>query len=358
MATSRWFSNAGHGALAVLGATAIALVASACDLPFGLGQPTTRALENGAADTLTAAKTLEITGAYTEVGDPSLPATPASGARAVVPPSTTSWKIDLQVVKPDKEHLVLSGGSADLEAVVIGAQGYFRGHQFLSEHMGSDALSQNLVKAAGNAWWKGSSGGLPRLPNFIDGATFRAAFLGPAATQRVDHVSVDGVDAVDLAGPRADVFIDANPPHHLIRLHLKSGVVIDGITDGDFRFSNFDKDFGIAAPNDVIDFSNLSTLPPVYTVVSVDTTGCGSPCAVSAVVKNLGGMSGAKAPSTVTFTMTDSASGRVQGSCQAQVKPDVGYNATTTAGCTITNLSGQPANAAIVTATADNPGHA
>jgi hypothetical protein len=93
-------------------------------------------------------------------------------------------------------------------------------------------------------------------------------------------------------------------------------------------------------------------------VVSVDTTGCGSPCAVSAVVKNLGGMSGAKAPSTVTFTMTDSASGRALGSCQAQIQPDVGYNATTSVGCTISNSSGQPANAAIVTATADNPGRA
>jgi hypothetical protein len=342
----------------MLAIAAAAVALAACDLPFGLGQPTTRSLETGAADSLTAAKSLEVTGSYSEPGDPSLPATPASGARAVVPPSTTAWKIDLQLAKPDTEHFVLSGGSADLEAIVVGGKAYFRGHQFLSQHMGTDPLSQNLVRAAGNAWWKGSAGGLPRLPNFIDGASFRATFLGPAATRRTDHVSVDGVDAVDLSGARADVFIAAAEPHRLLRVHLRAGVVIDGISDGDLRFGNYDKDFGIAAPADVIDFSNLSTLPPVYTVVSVDTTGCGSPCAVSAVVKNLGGMSGAKAPSTVTFTMTDSASGRALGSCQAQIQPDVGYNATTSVGCTISNSSGQPANAAIVTATADNPGRA
>jgi hypothetical protein len=104
------------------------------------------------------------------------------------------------------------------------------------------------------------------------------------------------------------------------------------------------------------DFSNLSTLPPVYTVVSVDTSGCTSPCAISALLKNLGGMSGARAPSVVTFTVTDPASGRVAGACKVQVAPDVGYNSTTTAGCTIADLNTQQLNAATVTAAVDNPG--
>jgi len=93
-------------------------------------------------------------------------------------------------------------------------------------------------------------------------------------------------------------------------------------------------------------------------VVSVDTSGCGSPCALSALLKNIGGMSGARAPSVVTFTVTDSASGRVAGSCKAQIAPDVGYNATTTAGCTIGDLNTLQLNAATVTATVDNPGRA
>src|SRR5207245_1077486 len=93
-------------------------------------------------------------------------------------------------------------------------------------------------------------------------------------------------------------------PNRLLVVQMKKGVVIDGISDGLFKYSNFGKDFGIAVPTDVIDFSNLSSLPPIYTVVSVDASRCASPCVVSAVLKNLGGLSGARAHSTVTFTMT------------------------------------------------------
>jgi hypothetical protein len=222
--------------------------------------------------------------------------------------------------------------------------------------MGSDPLSRNLVKAAGNAWWKGSAQQLPQLPDFTDGATFRTTFLGPVATQRTDHVSVDGTDAVKLSGPRAEVYIAAAPPYNLLRVRLNDTVVIDGVTNADLKYGNFDSDFQIVAPTDVIDFSNLSTLPPIYTVLSVDTSGCASPCSLSAVLKNLGGRSGAKAPTTVTFTVIDSASGQLVGSCKTQVVPDVGYNATTTVGCTVGSLNFQQLNAATVTATPDNPG--
>jgi hypothetical protein len=93
-------------------------------------------------------------------------------------------------------------------------------------------------------------------------------------------------------------------------------------------------------------------------VVSVDTSACASPCIVAALLKNLGGRAAAQAPSTITFTMTDPASKRVLGTCATQVSPDVGYNVTTIVSCTFANLDVQQANAATVTATADNPGHA
>ena len=105
-------------------------------------------------------------------------------------------------------------------------------------------------------------------------------------------------------------------------------------------------------------FSNLSTLPPIYTVLSVDASRCSTPCVVSATLKNLGGKVGARAPSTITFTMTDSASKKTIGSCQAEVQPDVGYNATTKVSCTISLGSAQQANAALITATPENPGRA
>jgi hypothetical protein len=343
-----------RGAVCVVAGTAILTALSACDTTIGLGPPSTRALEGGAADTLTTAKSFEITGSYISVED--IGVATGSGTRTNAPPPATHWSIDLQVVRPNTRHMVVTG-AVKVEAIIFADSAYYRGAAFLSQHMGSDPLSRNLVTAAGNAWWKGAIALAPRLPDLTDGATFRTTFLGPVVTQRTDHVSADGLDTVEMSSPRADVFIAAAPPYQLVRVQIKKGVLIDGIGEGDLHFSNFNHDFGIVAPTDVIDFSNLSTLPPIYTVVSVDTSGCGSPCVVSAVLKNLGGLSGGKAPSTVTFTLTGTASGKVLGTCQAEVVPDVGYNATTTVQCTIA-ITGQPENASIVTALADNPGHA
>lgn len=319
----------------LIGALAIATL-SACDLPFGLGLPTTRSLERGATATLTEATSLELTGTYSE--------------------GNKAWSIDLQLTRPDSEHVTVTGAGVKLEAIVLGKEAYFKGQDFLSAHMGSDVVSRSFVRSAGNGWWKGSAGHVPQLTEMTDGNSFSATFLGQAVTQRIDHMTVDGVDAVDLSGPRADVYISAQAPYQLLRLRLKHGVVVDGIHDADLRYLNYNNDFHIAAPADVIDFSNLSTLPPIYTVLSVDTSGCGSPCALSALLKNLGGMTGAQTPSTVTFTLTDTASRRTVGSCQAEVVPDVGYNATTTVTCTADAPPASTSNAITVKAIADNPG--
>jgi hypothetical protein len=309
---------------------------SGCNLPLGLDLATTRSLESGATGSLVAADSFEITGSYSD--------------------GSSQWSIDLQVSRPSSDYVVVTMPDLKLEAITLDNTTYFRGQQFLSARMGSDLVSRSFVKAAGNGWWKGSAGQVPHLTNLTDGNAFRSTFLGRAVTQRVDHVSVDGIDAVDLSGTRGEVFITAQAPFRVLRVRLKHGVVVDGIRDADLRFVNYNHDFQISAPTNVIDFSNLTTLPPIYTVVSVDTSGCGSPCVVSALLKNLGGLVGARAPSTITFAMTDTASRQVLGSCQARVVPDVAYNATTTVTCSIDNVTAQPSNAATVTATPDNPG--
>jgi len=315
------------------------VVVAACEPPFQLGQPTTRELETGAADLLATAASFTLSGTYTDV-------------------TATQWTISAIFVRPDREDVVVAGPGVKVEAILIGSQAYFQGQAFLARHMGSDALSQTLVKAAGNAWWKGSTELFPQMPDLTTGPAFRSSFLGSAVTQRTDHVSIDGIEAIELSGPRADVYIRAAAPHHLMRVRTKKSVVIDGLTQPDLDYGNFNRTSAeITAPADVIDFSNLTTLPPIYTVVSVDTSRCGSPCVVSAQLKNLGGLFGATAPSTVAFTMKASVSGTVMGGCEVHVTPDVGYNATTSVSCTIT-LSGQAENAAVVTATATNPGRA
>ena len=316
---------------------AVAVVAlTACDLPFGLGLPTTRSLQSSAADVLDTVDSFEITGLYTE--------------------GTNQWSIDLQVGRPKSQHVTVTTSTLKLEAIIIGNDAYYRGQEYLSAHMGSDVVSRSFVKAAGNGWWKSSAGHVPPLTDLTDGNAFRSTFLGQAATQRTDHVSVGGVDAIELSGPRADVFIGTEAPYRVLRVRLKHGAVIDGIRDADLRFSNYNRDFAISAPRNVIDFSNLTTLPPIYTVVSVDTSACASPCIVSALLKNLGGMTGARAPSVITFAMTDTASRQTVGSCQAPVMPDVAYNATTTVKCTIDTSAAPLSNAATVSAKADNPG--
>lgn len=318
-----------------LGAVVLAAALAACDPTFGIGLPSTRALERGVQDALSS-KNFEVGGTYRELGQ--------------------QYQVDVQFERPGREHLRVRGANLDVEAIVIDTAAYFRGQAFLAQHMGGDALSQNIVKAAGNAWWKGSAALVPALPELTQADAFRRTFLGPAVTSRNDHVSIDGVDAAELSGPRAEVFISLAAPYRLLHIRFPGRVAVDGLESVDLKYGGFGDTFGIAAPPDVIDFSNLSTLPPIYSVISVDTSKCTSPCIVSALLKNLGGTRGARGPSTITFTVTATATSAVLGTCRMQVVPDVGYNATTTVSCTIANLDTQSENAAVVTASADNPG--
>lgn len=315
-------------------ALAVLAMLAACDLPFGLGLPTIRALNSGAGDSLDAAKSLRITGSYTE--------------------SNNLWTIDLELVRPRTEHILLS--TPNLEAIITDHGSYFRGQQFLASHMSADPFSQSLVKAAGDAWWTGLPAQGPTLPDFTQGGSLKSTFLGTAVTSRTDHVLVGQVPAIELSGPRADVYLAEAPPYRVLRIHMRSGAFVDGISEADLLYSDFGRDFGIVAPAGALDFANLSTLPPVYTVVSVDTSGCTSPCVVAASLKNLGGKSAARAPSTVAFTMTDPQTNAVIGTCSNTVQPDVGHSATTTVSCTISGVNGLAHNAAVVTAAADNPG--
>ena len=188
----------------------------------------------------------------------------------------------------------------------------------------------------------------------VNTSTPRVAAI--AVTSRTDHVSVDGVPAVELSGPRGNVYLGEAPPYRVLRVHMYPGAVVDGISGADFIYSDYGRDFAIAAPSGALDFADQSTLPPIYTVVLVDTSVCGTTCVVAATLKNLGGKSPARSPSTVTFTMTDPQTSSVLGTCRVAVQPDVGHSATTTVSCAIGGVSGTDHNAAVVTALADNPG--
>jgi hypothetical protein len=314
-----------------------ALVAlAACDLPFGLGLPTIRALNSGAGDSLDAARSFRIAGTYSEASVP--------------------WRIDLELVRPTTDYILLSTTNVSLEAIITDHGSYFRGQQFLAANMGSDPFSQSLLQAAGDAWWTGLAAVPPELPDFTKGGSLQSTFLGTAVTSRTDHVTVGGVPAVELSGPRADIFLDEAPPYQVLRVHMHPGAMVDGISGADFTYSDYGRDFRIAPPSGALDFADQSTLPPIYTVVSVDTSACGSPCVVAASLKNLGGKTTSRGPSTVTFTMTDPQTNAAVGTCKVPVQPDVGHSAMTTVSCTIGGVNGADHNAAVVTAVADNSG--
>jgi hypothetical protein len=136
---------------------AVTILASACELPLGLGLPTTRELENGAIATLTSARSLEVAGSYQEL----------SGR----------WDVDVQIARPAATHVVASKDGVPLEAILIGKDGYFRGQELLAEQLNGDAASRSLATAAGNGWWKGLLPSPPDLSDFTDAAKVKATFI-------------------------------------------------------------------------------------------------------------------------------------------------------------------------------------
>jgi len=317
---------------------AMVLLVSACEPPLGVGLPTVRELESGAIARLASARSLEVAGSYLESGD--------------------AWDVDVQVVRAGAQHVLAVRGGVHVEAILIGKDGYFRSQELLAQQLNGDPASRSLAAAAGNGWWKGLVSSAPKLSDFTESDKVKATFINADLVSRRDHVAESGVDTAVLSGPRGDVYIREAAPHELVRLRMAPGATVDGITRADLRFSHYGADFNIVAPSSVINFADLSTLPPNYTVLSVDTAGCGSPCVVRAAVKNLGGMTGAQSPSTIRFDMADLVSGAITGSCVAPVVPDVGYNSTATVSCTIAGATSVDFGAARVTATPINPGHA
>jgi hypothetical protein len=321
----------------LLSGLTIALLLPGCELPFGLGLPTTRDLENGALARLGSAKSLEVAGSYED--------------------SSGRWDLDVQITRPGAEHIVASKNGVPIEAILLGKDGYFRGQELLAQQLNGDEPSRSLARAAGNGWWKGLLPAVgPDLSDFTASARVKSTFVNADVVTRRDHIAVNRIETAELSLPRADLYIREVAPHDLIRLQMRPGTLVGGMAKADLVFSHYGTDFKIVAPPSVINFADLSTLPPNYTVLSVDASGCGTPCTVNAALKNLGGKTGAKAPSTVALVMTDLNSGGMIGTCTATVVPDVDYNATTTVSCTIAKPAGQDGPGK-VTATPTNPGH-
>ncbi len=124
----RSLSQASYRARAGLVAAVVVTALSACNLPFGFDLPTTRSLESGATGTLIAADSFEITGSYRD--------------------GSKQWSIDLQLSRPDSEHVTVTTADVKLEAIILGNNAYFRGQQFLSAHMAKRRFSDRRSLSA------------------------------------------------------------------------------------------------------------------------------------------------------------------------------------------------------------------
>src|SRR5260221_5453394 len=204
------------------------LVLSACEPPLGLGLATTRELENGALAGLGSARSVERAGSYLDSGDP--------------------WQVDVQVGQDGARHLVASSRGMDLEAILIGKDGYFRSQDLLARQLNGSPGSQSLARAAGNGWWKGPLASTPTFADFTQGDRVKATFINADLASRRDHVTDVGMDTAELSGPRADVYIEEAAPHELVRLRMQPGTTVDGITRADLRYRHYGADFKFVPP--------------------------------------------------------------------------------------------------------------
>jgi hypothetical protein len=174
------------------------------------------------------------------------------------------------------------------------------------------------------------------LTNF---GTIKATFFNTVGLKRADDVVAGGVKSAELTGSGYALDISESAPHQLMSMRTAPGkVVYTNITNLDIAFTNYNKAFTIAAPPGVFDVDDQATWPPLYKRVSMSNAGCDKPCNLSAVFQNDGGTTGASAPSTVTFTLTDT-NGNSLGTCNVAIQPDVPHGGNVTESCSISSAA-------------------
>jgi hypothetical protein len=309
---------------------AAALMMAACGLPFGLGRPSTSQLENGAADNLANATSFEAMGTFSE--------------------SSTNYTFDTKYVKPSTEDILVTQGTLNYEVLQIGGKVYFKGNAYLSSVLTSPD-AQQILKAVGDRWFTTSTAQLVDTSAITDANKVKANFLTTIAAQRTDDVVVDGQKTAELTLSDFILNITESSPYRLVRLRSVSGKAVSGVSDFDMKFTNYGQDFGIQQPTNVFDLDDPTTWPPLYQVDSVTqvvisgTTSCNDPCVLNAIVENAGGVNGASAPSTVTFTLTSDTDNSTLGSCKVTIQPDRPHGQKFNVSCTIqsaawTNFTG------------------
>ena len=315
------------------------LLAAGCGLPFGGPTlPTTAELINGAADGFGKATGLEVQGSFTQ--------------------GTDNYTIDMQITPPSNAHITMTQNSLQIEANQVNGKVYYRGKAFVASVLGTSSSGQQIAKAVGGRWFT-SRGATPiDVSGFTDASKVKANFLNTLTVKRKDNVTVNGVNTAELTADDYVLNISEASPHRLVYLTTVAGKSVQQLTNAKLGFSNYNKDFALQTPTNVFDVDDKTTWPPEYFRVSISNSKCSDPCILSAVFQNDGGLTGATAPSTVTFTLTNKADNSLIGSCKVTIQPDVANGQKVTESCSIsnaawTNFSGTYVYNAVV----DNPSY-
>ncbi|HEY6876230.1 MAG TPA: hypothetical protein VI384_07705 [Candidatus Dormibacteraeota bacterium] len=314
----------------VLLAGAALLMIGACGLPFGLGRPSTAQLENGAADNMAKAKSFEAKGSMTQDSKP--------------------YTFDIEYVAPSDVHISAQQAGLNFEVLQVNGSVYYKGTDYLNS-LTTDADAKKVFKAAGSRWITSKDIQSIDTSSITDVNKVKASFLTTIAQQRTDDVTVDGRQTAELTLSDSILNISEDQPYQLVRVRSVKGKTVNGVTDMDMTFSNYGKDFSLSQPTDAFNLDDPTTWPPYYQVDSVSqktvsgTTSCDDPCVLSAVIENRGGVNGASAPSTVTFSLTSDTDNSVLGSCKVTIQPDKPHAQKFNASCSIqssawTNFSG------------------
>jgi hypothetical protein len=306
-----------------LTAVAAALLAGGCGvLPFGGPHLDTNAqLLNGAIDSLVKASSFEEAGAFSE--------------------GAYNFSVDIQFVAPATMHANIQRNGIVFEMTQIDGKTYYRSLDLAALLAASGQSDLRMTHAIGDRWFTSKtaasidvSGALTNL------STIKATFFNTIGLKRKDNVVSGGVNSAELSGSDYALDISESSPHRLMSMRTASGKSVYGdFVNLDIAFTNYNKGFDIAAPTGSLDVDDATTWPPLYTRASMSNSHCNDPCILSAVFQNDGGTMGASSPSTVTFTLTDSSSGSLFGSCKVTIQPDVPHGGSVTETCRISSAA-------------------
>lgn len=295
------------------------LLVAACNLPFvGPSLASTSQLINGAGDSLAKASGFEMTGAFDD--------------------TTGTYTMDLQYTAPTTAHMVMTQNGLQIEVIQTNGKLYYRGKDFIAGQVGSNAGAQKILRAVGDRWFTSKSATPIDMSGFTDAAKVKANFLTSLTVARKDNVNSGGQMTAELSADSYVLNITESSPHQLVYMRTTAGKTVSNISNAKLAFTNYNKSFGTLAPGNVFDLDDATTWPPLYTAVSVENSQCNDPCVLSAVLRNDGGLAGASAPSTVTFSLLDD-NNNALGSCKVTISPDIANGKQVTESCSISSAA-------------------